>query len=172
MLTLSDGERRTLILWSVSLCAASILLAPLAARSSGEVAPADPGIATEVHAPDVPARATTLPPLVIRDPFVADAPPAGSEKPPPEDTSNATAVGTPVVAGTPLGFAPGRALGDNAIVTAIITGDEPEALVEESGRSTILRIGGQLDGLRVTGITAEGIRLADGSVRRVQEVRP
>lgn len=168
---LSSVARRALILWSVSLCVGSALLAPLAAQSSGDVGSVETGTTSLLPAPYVPLNGSPRPIIVTHDPFRPDVAPPEERKASAVDhgDGNNSVVGSTVVAGTPLGGLPHTGA---STVSAIITGRDAEALVIQDGRSEIVRVGGSLDGVRIVAITVDGVHLANGSVRRVYEDRP
>jgi hypothetical protein len=52
----------------------------------------------------------------------------------------------------------------NAIVTAVVTGPHPLALVDEGGTTRILTVGDRVDGEPIAAIDAAGIRLSGGRI--------
>lgn len=184
MRPVDEAKRRMLIMWSVSLCVGSLLLAPLAAKSSLELSAQQELGARDFQLPaltaETPARRNV--PL-NRDPFSADAtrPDGGAAKADPAPISN-TIVGSSVRAGASIGIvlppnsgalgaAPPPTAG-SATVAAIITGDRGRALVYEGERSRIISVGDRLEGRKVTGISSDGIHLDDGSIRPLSETQP
>ena len=66
----------------------------------------------------------------------------------------------------PFPFATGART--SAVVTAVITGPHPFALVDESGTTRILTVGDRIDGDAIVAIDAAGIRLSNGPTLAVE----
>lgn len=176
---LSGADRRALMMWSVALCATSVLLGPLAAQSSGDVTAVEAGSAPVLRTPELPQRVGQTSVRLIRDPFEPDAPLPGHNESNRIGTEGRGLVGTAVVAGAPMNASldPSRASrialpADGDTVLAVITGGDAEALIEQGGRTEIVRVGGFLGGVRIVAITSDGVRLANGSLLRLDEGRP
>lgn len=154
MRPLDDAARRRLLMWSSALCAFSVGLAPLAGRSSLEVARERTIFAARFAVP-VLDNDSKMPALrVIRDPFVPES------AAPIDAHSDGGAPGTRVTRGTPTGYiVPGAA----PLVTAIVTGASPLALVDDGTRVRVVRRGDALAGSTVTAIDERGVRLKSGT---------
>lgn len=176
---LRDAQRRRLLDWAALLCAIPLCLAPLAGRSSFELAGERAAFDARFSAPQQGVPKYT-PVTVARDPFVPEAPaPAIGDQ---EQTARAGVVGMHVMQGDPMGFLlpvnradAGAPLvnGPAAIitVTAIVSGSSPRALVDEGDRVRVVGIGDMLGGARVLGIDESGVRLQNGTLLALTESR-
>ena len=184
MRPLEEADRRVFVMWSIALCVGSLLLAPLAARSSVDLNAQQDLAAREFQ---LPAVAADVPPqsglALNRDPFSADTiiAPDAVEPLVTQAAPRTSIVGASVQAGEPLGIvlppnagalgmSPPLVNGTSA-VAAIITGDRAQALVYEGAHSRIVATGDRLDGHKITSISADGVFLDDGSIRRLVEER-
>ncbi|MDQ2871528.1 MAG: hypothetical protein M3R35_00180 [Candidatus Eremiobacteraeota bacterium] len=170
MLTLGDRQRRPLLRISVFLCGSALLLAPLVAQSSIELAQqrAELGRSLSfVPLPSGPSLQTGLTPA--KDPFVPDSTPALPAANPP------AAIGWPSVlelppnrgaAQTPLPPNFGDA-GSALTVHAVVTGGGSRALIESAGVTRIVQAGDSVDGRVVQTIDAGGVHFTDGSTAPV-----
>jgi len=140
MRPLEDDSRLRLLRFSAGLCAASLLLAPLAGRTSL-------GLRSERQAFD---RRITAPPSVVRkparisllrDPFRPQTESAADSR---------TTLSMPVV-------------------RAVVTGRDAAALVEDAGTTRIVRTGDTVGGQVVTSIDAGGVHFEKGAVSGVTE---
>jgi len=147
--------------------------APLSARSAGTPPP--------FPSPDATQFATVRPLAVIspqRDPFTGarDTEVSSSSVPPTIPRipaaigglpSNLTGM-IPLIPGTP-----GSAGRDDATrISAVATGLHPYALVVEGTQNVLKAIGDRIDGLRIVGITIDGVILEGGRLRRVTSALP
>ncbi|HKU66884.1 MAG TPA: hypothetical protein VJP85_03815 [Candidatus Baltobacteraceae bacterium] len=158
MRPLDDRLRRQLFAWSATLCAIPLCLVPLAARSSFEVASERAAFDARFSAPALRLTWNRPPVNVSRDPFVpevrveAGAPAASG------------IVGVHVTQGQPIGFA-----GPAAVVTAVVTGPSPRALVDDGARVRVVGIGDVLGSKRIVSIDAVGVHLENGVLLPVLE---
>ena len=145
MQTLDSVQRQRLLVLSAALCAAPLVLAPIAARPSfgGGKHPAATGARLEMPAMPLMWRPAAV--HLTRDPFVNAA--AASPKP----AASATPGMEPVE------------------VRAIVTGTIPRALVESAGLLRIVSAGASLQGSTVVRIDAAGIHLQNGATLAVSE---
>ena len=179
MRPLEEAARRKLMLWSVALCIGSMLLVPLAARSSIDVGVQEGPAMRTMQLPEAQMKETPAMLSLLRDPFTADPPSSTSVG---EDSAipsvpAADSIGVRVQAGTATnaslpanigaggGQPPYGAVGST--VLAIITGERAQALISDGSSTRILTVGERLDGHHILEITASGIRLDDGSIRRL-----
>ena len=140
MRPLEDRARLRLLRASAGLCAVSLMLAPMAGRTSL-------GLRAERQAFD---RRVTEPPVLVRksvrisllrDPFRPQTEPAARQS---------------AIVSTPL-------------VRAVVTGRDTAALVEEAGTTRIVRAGDTVGGQLVTSIDAGGVHFESGAVSGVTE---
>lgn len=138
MRPLIETDRRRLFGFSAVLCAAPLVLAPLAARSSFGITSGHRAFeaSLELRMP-VPVKPRSF--SVTRDPFVADA---GTD---PASVPTASEAGAPVV-------------------RALVTGSVPYALLDAGGLLRIVRSGDGVAGSTVRSIDAGGVHLQDGRV--------
>jgi hypothetical protein len=59
-----------------------------------------------------------------------------------------------------------------AIVTAVITGPHPFALVDEGGTTRVLTVGDRISGDAIAAIGAAGVRLSDGTTLAIAPTHP
>lgn len=148
MRPLRDDRRRGLLAISAILCTTAMLLVPLAARSSFDLAaqPAAAGIPLHLAAPP-PWKSRPI--VLLRDPFVAEA----TAKP---ATGAAAAHLT---------------TSDGIRVSGVALGPNARALVEIGGSVRMLGIGDSIAGSSIVSIDASGVRLQSGAFFRLEEVR-
>ncbi|GAC1392555.1 MAG: hypothetical protein NVSMB31_10820 [Vulcanimicrobiaceae bacterium] len=171
---LENTERRVLLMWSVFLCIASLFLGPLAARSAGEVHAQEE---VEIRGFEMPTISQSSPQEHValrRDPFAADMPAMDDASARSDQTGvpgSDAVVGMRVQGGSPMTVSLPPGAPTNSVVSAVITGDRPQALITDGDRTRILSDGDRLDGHKVRAITTLGVYLDDGSVRRLVETR-
>lgn len=183
MLPALDADaRRALIMWSVFLCGGSLMLAPLSAHSSNDTNANQEGVFRELDMPELTTQSVSKPLTVLRDPFAADiiaTPDPSGVLPTAFEPAQTSVVGSEVTRGSSLsvplppnrgaiGLLPAPA-GATADVRAVIVGEHPQALVAQGTDMRIVGIGDTVDGHRVAAISSDGIRLDDGSLRRLSE---
>jgi hypothetical protein len=166
---LDDAARRRVFAWSAVLCAVPLCLAPLAGRSSFELASERAAFDARFNAPTLDAAWNGRPVDIARDPFMpevraprtaqADPSIVGMHVTQGETTgyvlpANRGAVGTPLV-DAPL---------ESVNVTAVVTGSSPRALIDEGTRVRVVAIGDMLAGSRVAAIDGRGVRLQNGTL--------
>lgn len=185
MLPLHDARRRKLLNVSALLCAIPVLLAPIAGRSSFELASEEAAF-NQRFAPPAPSVDPAARPMpVSRDPFVPDrlitlpAPAAFSSSP-----NSESVVGMQVTQGESTGIALpsnrgalGTPVTDSSLalpsVRAIVTGGgSAHALVDDGAHVSVVGVGDKLDGSKITSIDATGVRLANGMLLTLAEVLP
>lgn len=166
MRPLSDPERRRLLTWSAIVCAIPLCLAPLAGRSSFELASEQAAFDARFAVPSLKAVWNEKPLTVARDPFLSEEPPGAYTTP----AANGV-VGMHVTAGAPTGFVlPGNH--EAAAVTAIVTGASPRALIDDGEHVRVIRAGDMLAGSRVVRIDRSGVHLKNGTVVPLREESP
>jgi len=146
-------------------------------RAAGEAAaPGDGAPAVRALEPDARGARLAIVPL-RRDPFAAPRPAAT-----PRSASSSTARRTPSPplpvlppnAGAPpfpFVLAP-RALVSpappvRALVSAVVTGPRPAALIVDGGGTRLVTVGDRVGAATIAAITADGVRLRDGTVIHV-----
>lgn len=178
MRPLDDAQRRRLFTWSALLCAIPICLAPLAGRSSFELAGEQAAFNARFSTVQPQNVWNDKPLAVARDPFVPEAPTAASGDKEPMAASGV--VGMHVAQGSPIGFvlppnrgAAGTPLGSGGpgmvTVTAVVTGPSPRALIDDGERVRVVAIGDMLGGSRVRSIDRSGVRLQNGTLFALTE---
>lgn len=159
----SQAQRRALLLWSASLCTGALLLTPLAARSSGDVARDGTISAQRLAVPEWDRKQVAAEVTLSRDPFSADAvSPPDADRMPEAQGQGPTGVGQRVVANTPIA-------GTRSRISAVILGNTAQALVIDAAGTRIVEAGSSIDGLRIVEITTAGVRLSNGELRKVGE---
>lgn len=179
MRPLAERQRRRLLTWSSLLCAIPLCLAPLAGRSSFELASEQAAFNARFSSAQLENVWNDKPVAVARDPFVpeASAPAIGDQA---GASSRSSVVGMQVTQGDSMGFVlpanPGAAgtplaTGTSGMVTvtAIVSGPSPRALIDDGGHVRVVAIGDMLGGLRVLGIDASGVRLQNGTLLALTE---
>lgn len=175
---LDDAQRRRLLTLSAVFCAIPLCLAPLAGRSSFELADERAAFTARFSAPDLQSVWSDKPLSVARDPFVPEV----AVQPAPADAAaDSRVVGMHVTQGDSMGFAlPGnrRAVGAPSqgtaalpSITAVVTGPSPRALVDDGDRVRVVGVGDRLAGSRVAAISGAGVRLRNGLLLTLTEDR-
>jgi hypothetical protein len=130
-----------------ALCGITLCLAPLAGRTSFELAGERAAFDTRFSVPDLKvgndARLNAA-----RDPFVPQAGPAQAAMP---MHATRAALGT---------------------VSAVVTGAAPRALVTDGSRVRVVAVGDAMDGSRVASIDTAGVHLQNGVTLHLPETRP
>ncbi|MFN2449200.1 MAG: hypothetical protein ABR508_05315 [Candidatus Baltobacteraceae bacterium] len=129
-------NRRIVLASALAVCAISMCLLPLAARSSLEMSEGTAASAGRFEHAPVRLRQTTTPPLVLRDPFIAEG------EGPAHDLH--------------------AAMPSAVFVRAVITGSSPRALIEDGGRIRIVQPGDAVAGSTVRSLGVKGIVLENG----------
>lgn len=165
---LEDRRRRALLSASALLCTSCLLLLPIAARSSRAVFSERSGAGRDLAALQLRAAAPVTVPHLRRDPFAADRGASATDS---AQMAPSPIVGMRVVQGESTGYAVPAAGG--TILRAIVRGSGgARALVESSGRATIVSAGDTLGDSRIVRIDADGVRLANGTQLRVESGTP
>lgn len=139
-------------IWSAMLCTGSLLLLPLAARSSVNTDQKPLQMyrgAVLTRTPAIPVQSLRI----DRDPFVPDLP-KQVEAPPGGES------GTRVIAGATI--AGSANISSGVSVLAVVIGGVAEALVSEDGQTRIVNVGARCAGSRIIRISSDGIVLANG----------
>lgn len=145
MQPINEARRRKLFTFSAAICAVPMMLAPIAARSSFQLAREQSAFTARFNLPAVPAPWKTAAVNVSRDPFIPERPYVSASDGVRE---------TPPAAG---GFA-------SPAVRAVVTGPSPHALVDENGNVRVVSVGDLVAGSQVLAIDRTGIRLKNGTV--------
>ena len=161
MKALDDYRRRQLACLSAVLCTGSLLLFPIAGRTSLELASERPGFDTRFALPPL-SIASPMPRLIVlRDPFS------------PSDSA-ATVMLSSQQHDDPIAFTlpPNRgaartpledAASQPVLVRAVITGTlSSKALIDENGRVRVIGVGDKVQGSAVLSVDASGVHLTDG----------
>jgi hypothetical protein len=166
---LDDVKRRLLLRWSALCCAIPLCLAPLAGRSSFELAGERAVLDNRFTTPALERVWSTKAVSVARDPFMPDKSSGGAA--PPQVTAYGGVVGMQVTQGDPIGFAlaPNRGAGplqDNGLaitrVSAVVLGVSPRALIDDGTRVRVVGSGDAVAGSRVASIDERGVHLQNG----------
>lgn len=175
MRPVDETERKRMLTWSALLCAIPLCLAPLAGRSSFELAGEQAAFNARFSAPQLQSVWSDKPVNISRDPFVPET--AGPTTETTYQTSGGV-VGMQVTQGESMGFAlpAGRVAGTPLAgatgpltVTAIVTGPSPRALVDDGGRVHVVGVGDPLSGSAVASIDGSGVRLRNGLLLPLSE---
>jgi hypothetical protein len=137
---LDNVQRKNVLFLSATLCAAPLILAPIAGRPSFQDVAKDAATDTRLDLPSLPLAWTPAPVVLKRDPFASAA-------------SASSTVASAVTARP-----------DIVEVRAIVTGTTPRALVESAGILRIVSAGASLQGSVVVRIDAAGIHLKNGAM--------
>src|SRR6185437_1494457 len=157
MYPLDEASRRRMFAWSAVLCAIPLCLAPLAGRSSFEVAGERARFEARFSAPALEVTWHRHSVNVARDPFAVEKPVEGGP------VTAAGVVGVHVTQGQAIGYTvPGH--GGAVRVTAVVTGVSPRALIDEGSGVRIVGVGDTLSGARIVGIDASGVHLQHGTL--------
>ena len=179
MRSLGPCSRALLAAVAFAAFAGSFVTTPIVAH--GAAAPPTSSTPGVRPLPALSAVAAVLP---RRDPFAGDAPVVAS-------SAAAHAAGIPSLPALPALPAALRPLPPNAgagngpspfaaplvaapaaRVTAVVTGAHPFALVEDAGSTRLVTVGDRISGDTIAAITADGIRLARGTVLAVAPASP
>ncbi len=160
LLPIADRARRRLLTYAVMICTASILLTPVAARSSFELAVERTAFNQRFSIPRIPGKWSSQPVPISHDPFVPDEFSAASR--------SGGVVGMHVVQGQATGFT----VASVSKIRAIVTGSSPHALVDENGKAEVVSLGDVIDGSPIILISPTEVVLKNGRVLDlVQEER-
>lgn len=177
MRPLDDAQRKQVFTWSVLLCAVPLCLAPLAGRSSFELASEQAAFNARFSKAQPQNVWTDKPVAVARDPFV----PQSIAAEPREKDSAATnsVVGMQVRQGDSIGYALPPNHGAEAAlengnsgalsVTAVVSGLSPRALIDDGQRVLVVGVGDAVGGSRVLAIDRFGVRLQNGTLLSLTE---
>lgn len=175
MRPLGETERKRMLTWSALFCAVPLCLAPLAGRSSFELAGEQAAFNARFSAPQLQSIWSDKPVTVSRDPFVPEAQGSAAEAAYP---TSGGVVGMQVTQGDSMGFAVpvNRGAGTTLAgaigpltVTATVTGPSARALVNDGGRVRVVGIGDPLSGSTVVSIDGSGVRLRNGILLPLSE---
>lgn len=175
---LGDAQRRRLFTWSALLCAVPICLAPLAGRSSFELASEQAAFDARFAVAQPQSVWHDKPPAVARDPFVPETSTAASGDAATLEANSV--VGMHVTQGDSIGVVlpPNRGAAETPLgsgtpgivtVTAIVVGPSPRALIDDGERVRVVGIGDMLRGSRVFSIDKSGVRLQNGTLLALTE---
>lgn len=175
MFALDAASRAALAAIAFAAFGAAFVTTPIVARG-------DAGVIT-VPTPTVIALPTSTAVADVvprRDPFAGgDKPAARSNAPPPQmRTALPPSPTLPQIPAALRALPPNAGAGDTAfpfatgartgaVVTAVITGPHPFALVDEAGATRVLTIGDRIDGDLIVAIGADGVRLSGGTMLAV-----
>jgi hypothetical protein len=179
---LDDAQRRRLLTRSALCCAISLCLAPLAGRSSFELAGEQAAFDSRFTALALQNVWNQKPVPISRDPFIPEASSIKANLGPQLGAGNDSIVGMQVTQGDPIGFtlpanrgAEGTPLQDGPLgtprISAIVSGPSPRALVDDGTHVRVLAVGDALAGSRVTAIDESGVHLQSGALLRLAEDR-
>lgn len=138
MRPLEDRSRLRLLRLSAGLCAASLLLAPMAGRTSLGLRAERQAFDRRITVPSSLLRKSVRISL-LRDPFRSETESAASR----------------------------QTMQSMPVVRAVVTGRDAAALVEEGDRTRIVRAGDAVGGQVVTSIDALGVHFETGAVSAV-----
>jgi hypothetical protein len=145
---LNELDRRRLLTWSAVLCAIPICLAPLAGRSSFELAGEQAAFDERFRTPAPDPVWNDKPVAVARDPFVPEGAPV-------------SAPGI-VSLDLPANFGAGASVRDVSqipAVTGVVIGSSPRALIDDGTHVRVVAIGDLLAGFRIVAIDGAGVHL-------------
>ncbi len=157
MFALYDSQRATLLRVAVMLTIGACATLPLTLPPSSVYANADSLAPTagNLAVPQVPGRMQYPEIVIARDPFVADAGVlARNGVRPPLVASDSAPNGQAATNDERGAFLP--------VVRAVVSGDQPRALVEMNGSVQVLGIGDKLGADTVMSIDPSGIELSSG----------
>lgn len=173
MFALDRASRTALAASAFVSFGAAFVTTPTVARGDAEPVPASTLTVTRL-----PARIAVADVVPRRDPFVGDDEPR-------RDTGVAqlpvpTPIGRPLVDVAPSLHAlpPNAGAGDSlfpfavrsaVVVTAVVTGSHPLALVEDAGTPRVVTIGDRIGTDAIVAIGIDGIRMTGGAVFRVAQ---
>ena len=169
MFALDAASRAALAAAAFAAFGAAFVTTPMTARGdSGAIADRMPSVTS------LPQRTALHNVLPRRDPFAGgDAPPARSSVVPPLPQIPAALRPLPPNAGaSDAGFPFALAPHSSAAVTALITGPQPFALIDDAGTTRMLTIGDRFAGETIVAIDADGVRLSGGLTLTAPHARP
>jgi hypothetical protein len=182
MFALDAGSRTALAAAAFTAFGAAFVTTPIVARGdAGVVAIPIPSAAP------LPAATPLADVVPRRDPFDGGDAPATR----PNSASPQTSIAMPALPPLPQipaalrPLPPNAGAGDtafpfaagartSAVITAVITGPHPFALIDEGGATRVLTIGDRIDGEPIVAIDADGVHLSGGmllAVARASETR-
>jgi hypothetical protein len=161
MKPIDDLRRRRMFALSAALCTFSVLLIPIAGRSSLELPVERATGDTRLTIPSI-EDATPEPAIVIaRDPFAGNHLRVQQAAGQMQAIGSNGVVGLRVVQGQPTGITLPDA---RDVVRAVVSGATgAHALVEEGDHTKVVSVGDNLAGSTIVGIDAHGIRLRNGT---------
>jgi hypothetical protein len=181
MFALDAGSRTALAAAAFAAFGAAFVTTPIVARGDAAVV----AIPIPSVAP-LPAQAALADIVPRRDPFAGgDAPAARPSPASPESIAMPALPMLPQIPAALRPLPPNAGAGDtafpfaggprtSAVVTAVITGPHPFALIDEGGATRVLTIGDRIDGEPIAAIDADGVHLSGGTllaVARASETR-
>ena len=171
MFTLDAVSRAALAATAFAAFAAAFVTTPMSARGdAGIVAVPLPSVTS------LPQRAALADVMPRRDPF------AGGEAPTARFALPATSA-LPQIPAALRALPPNAGASDaafpfpagartTATVTAVITGPQPFALVDDAGTRRMLTVGDRIGGDTIVAIDADGVRLSGGTALAAPHARP
>lgn len=151
MFALYDDQREALIRLGTMLAVGACAVLPFTLSPSTLSASAEPATASAaVSVPAVPGRIEFPTIAVSRDPFVPD-----------QNVLARNGIAPDLKMMAPAG----ESLGSSSllpIVRAVVTGDEPRALIENGGTVQVLAVGDKLGVETIASIDASGVTLSSG----------
>jgi hypothetical protein len=180
MFALDAGSRTALAAAAFAAFGAAFVTTPIVARGdAGVVAIPIPSVAP------LPAQIALADVVPRRDPFAGGDTPATRPSPGSPQTSIAMPAlpALPQIPAALRPLPPNAGAGDaafpfatgartSAVVTAVITGPHPFALVDDGGATRVLTVGDRIDGDAIAAIDADGVRLSGGTALPAPHVRP
>ncbi len=175
MLALHAASRTLLAAAAFASFGAAFVTTPMVARG-------DAGVSAGLQPPVTVRPVTTILTEIVpqRDPFAGgDAPALHSSAAPQQAPVTMPALPLPQIPAALRALPPNAGAGDtafpfgaavarsSAVVTAVITGPHPYALVDEGGTTRVLTVGDRIDGDAITAIGAGGVRLSRGTLLAV-----
>lgn len=161
MRSVNDKQRRRLLAWSALLCAIPVSLAPLAGRTSFELASEQAAFGARFSAPQLDGVWSDKAVSVLHDPFIAEAGEAARGT----SVTKANVIGAHVTQGESTGITVpvgGSVPQMPFTVTAVVTGVSPRALVDDGARVRVVGVGDPIAGSRVISIDGSGVHLQSG----------
>lgn len=175
MRPLHERQRRSVVTWSVLCCAVPLCLAPLAGRTSFELASEKAAFDARFPAPVLQNVWSEKPVEVARDPFVPDIPADVSAAVPSGvvgvHVTQGDAVGISVPQSSAASQTSGAPAAGPLLVRAVVTGTSPRALIDDGTRVRMVAVGDEVGGSRVASIGRRGVRLQNGVFVALSEDR-